>query len=659
MRKHLSPGRTVAAALVCGALAGAASAQPVDEVLDALSRVKTFRGVAISPDGKLVAWSEHRNESGAGKSELFVSELGVPAAPRRITAAKKGAEAAERDAVFSPDGARVAFLSDADVKGQLQVYVADVRGGAPSRVTSAVGDVSSPRFSPDGRSVAFLLIENSSRGAGPLGPSARDQGVVAEKPEERRIALVDLASKKTRLVSPADLYVYEYDFAPDGSAFAATAAKGSGDDNWWVAEMMLVDAASGAARTIYKPPPELQIADPRFSPDGSSVAFIGGIMSDQGSTGGDVWVLPRAGGAPRNLTPGMKASASTLRWISPETILFGEEVGGDSGLATVSKDGGPVATLFTGAEHLTTDHLTGAALAKDGKTSAVVRESFTAPPEVWAGAIGSWTQVTHANAAVTVSWGAAKKMTWASDGTTVHGWLLAPAHPAADRKSPLVVVVHGGPAGLHRAGWPSRWNGLLASQGYYVFLPNPRGSFGEGEEFTRGNVKDFGYGDLRDVLRGLDAVLASEPVDPARIGVTGWSYGGYMTMWAITQTNRFAAAVAGAGIVNWQSYYGQNRIDQWMLPFFGASVYDDPAVYAKSSPITFIKNVKTPTLVLHGDRDSEVPTPQGYEFWHALKTLGVPTQLVVYENEGHAVSKPEHLRDIQVRTLEWFDRFLE
>ncbi len=132
-----------------------------------------------------------------------------------------------------------------------------------------------------------------------------------------------------------------------------------------------------------------------------------------------------------------------------------------------------------------------------------------------------------------------------------------------------------------------------------------------------------------------------------------------MTMWAVTQTGRFKAAVAGAGIVNWQSYYGQNRIDQWMLPFFGASVYDDPAVYAKSSPITFIKNVKTPTLVLHGDRDSEVPTPQGYEFWHALKTLGVPTQLVVYENEGHAVSKPEHLRDIQVRTLEWFDRFLE
>ena len=153
--------------------------------------------------------------------------------------------------------------------------------------------------------------------------------------------------------------------------------------------------------------------------------------------------------------------------------------------------------------------------------------------------------------------------------------------------------------------------------------------------------------------------MAAAPIDPARIGMVGWSYGGFMSMWAVTQTDRFKAAVAGAGIVNWQSYYGQNRIDQWMLPFFGASVYDDPAVYAKSSPITFIKNVKTPTLVLHGDRDSEVPTPQGYEFWHALKTLGVPTQLVVYENEGHAISQPAHLVDIQKRSVEWFDRYLK
>src|SRR5262249_48376921 len=233
-----------------------------------------------------------------------------------------------------------------------------------------------------------------------------------------------------------------------------------------------------------------------------------------------------------------------------------------------------------------------------------------------------------------------------------------PRRAGPGRKSPVVVPVHGGPSGASGAGWPLRWNAVLPSQGYFVFLPNPRGSFGHGEKFTRANVKDFGGGDLRDILRGVDEVVKTAPVDPERMGILGWSYGGYMTMWAVTQTDRFKAAVAGAGIVDWQSYYGQNRIDRWMIPFFGSSVYDDPAVYAKSSPITFIKKVKTPTLVLHGDRDSEVPVPQGYEFWHALKTLGVPTQLVVYANEGHGIRRPANQRDIETRVVAWMDTYL-
>ena len=200
---------------------------------------------------------------------------------------------------------------------------------------------------------------------------------------------------------------------------------------------------------------------------------------------------------------------------------------------------------------------------------------------------------------------------------------------------------------------------MLPSQGYCVLLPNPRGSYGNGEAFTQANIKDFGNGDLRDILAGVDAAVAQAPIDGNRVGIIGWSYGGYMTMWAVTQTGRFKAAVAGAGIASWQSYYGQNKIDQWMIPFFGASVYDDPAVYAKSSPITFIKKAKTPTLVLHGDRDSEVPTPQGYEFWHALKSIGVPTELVIYPGEGHAISQREHIHDIERRLVAWFDKYLK
>jgi len=184
-------------------------------------------------------------------------------------------------------------------------------------------------------------------------------------------------------------------------------------------------------------------------------------------------------------------------------------------------------------------------------------------------------------------------------------------------------------------------------------LPNPRGSYGQGEEFTRANVKDFGLGDLRDTLAGVDAAIRKYPIDPNRLGVTGWSYGGYMTMWTVTQTTRFRAAVAGAGIANWQSYYGQNLIDQWMIPFFGASVYDDPAVYEKSSPIHFIKKVKTPT------HDAECPSAQSYEFWHALRTLNVPTQLIIYPGEGHLFIKPENQADRMDQTVAWFDKYLK
>jgi dipeptidyl aminopeptidase/acylaminoacyl peptidase len=225
----------------------------------------------------------------------------------------------------------------------------------------------------------------------------------------------------------------------------------------------------------------------------------------------------------------------------------------------------------------------------------------------------------------------------------------------------MVVSVHGGPASVVTPHWPSsgEFAAFLSPAGYFVLFPNPRGSYGRGEAFTRANVKDYGYGDFQDILAGVNAAVKSASIDENRIGLTGWSYGGYMTMWGVTQTNRFRAAVAGAGLANWQSYYGENKIDKWMIPYFGASVYDDPAVYAKSSPITFIKNAKTPTLILVGDSDGECPPPQSYEFWHALKTLGVETQFVIYEHEGHRFVKPEHSRDRVERVTGWFDAHLK
>lgn len=641
----------------------AQAAKPsIDEAIDSLAAVRTFKQVSISPDGTRVAWVETVREPNgrpSPNSEIQVASVArAGAAPVRISA-DTNMPHAEHSVTWSPDGTRIAFLSDAAEDGQLELYVANADGGAVRKLTALRGFLDDPRWSPDRKKIAFLFTENAPRAAGPLEPMTPPSGEIAEHIYEQRIATVDLGSGEVRQVSPPDLYVYEYDWSPDSHRFVATAAHGLGDDNWWVAELYTIEAASGETKSILKP--SMQMAVPVWSPDGNEIAFIGGLMSDAGANGGDIYVVSATGGAARDVTPGMKASTSWLTWIAPDRIFFTENIDGLSGVASVDPVTDRIATLWTGPEVITAGGWpTNLSLARDGKTSAVVRDSFEHPPEVWAGEIGAWKQVTHVNQGVTPSWGEAKSIHWTSNGLSVQGWLLYPHDYDPEKHYPMVVLVHGGPGASSRASWPGTFynTSLLSTEGYFVLYPNPRGSFGQGEAFTRANVKDFGYGDLRDILAGVDEVVKTLPVDDHRVGITGWSYGGFMTMWAVTQTHRFRTAVAGAGIANWQSYYGENDIDRWMIPFFGASVYDDPAVYAKSSPINYIRNVKTPTLVIVGDRDGECPAPQSFEFWHALQALGVDTKLVVYPDEGHDIWQPEHRRDIIKRQIQWFNEHM-
>jgi dipeptidyl aminopeptidase/acylaminoacyl peptidase len=239
----------------------------------------------------------------------------------------------------------------------------------------------------------------------------------------------------------------------------------------------------------------------------------------------------------------------------------------------------------------------------------------------------------------------------------VQGWLLLPT--VTNGKSPMLTVVHGGPASASVPSFigPSLQRTLL-KRGYALFYPNPRGSFGQGQRFAVANVRDFGYGDLRDILSGVDAALRTAPIDPEKLAIYGGSYGGFMTMWTVTQTQRFKAAIAAAGVSNWQSYYGENGIDEWMIPYFGHSVYEDPDVYARSSPINFIRNVKTPTFVYVGERDIECPPPQTQEFWHALKTFSVPTDIAIYPGEGHGLRDPKNIADVERRSVAWLDKYL-
>jgi dipeptidyl aminopeptidase/acylaminoacyl peptidase len=644
------------------------AAPEIDAVVKTLRAAHRFAETEISPDGTHVAWVETltgKDGSPNGDTSIYVKDLKTNGAPVRITAGLVGTFHAEGNIAWSNDSKQFAFLSDAAKKDQQQLYVVAADDGVAKKLTRVMGFLDAPQFSPDNKTISVLFTENATRASGPLVAETAETGEIKDSFFEQRLALIDIESgpsapTKLRQISPADTYIYEYSWSPDGQHFVVTSAQGNGDNNWYIADLNILDVATGLMKSIYKP--QLQIARPAWSPDGKHIAFIEGLMSDEPSVGGDIFLIPSAGGNANDITPGRKSSASWLTWTSDNKILFAEILDADSSVSIVDPLNPAVSNLWRGAESITAGLWNpNLSVSSDGTQSAVIRNSFSAPPEVWAGAIGQWKQITARNKDLKPGWGDAKSIQWTNDKFDIQGWLITPRDFDPSKKYPMVVGVHGGPGAAEQSAWPDDSNFLMAlpAAGYFLLLPNPRGSFGQGEEFTKANVKDFGYGDFADIMAGVDAALKLAPIDPERLGLTGWSYGGYMTMWGVTQTNRFKAAMAGAGIANLTSYYGENKIDQWMIPFFGKSVYDDPEVYAKSSPITLIKKVRTPTLILVGDSDGECPTPQSYEFWHALKTQAVETTLVVYEHEGHHFSKPADNRDRVARTVAWFDAHLK
>jgi dipeptidyl aminopeptidase/acylaminoacyl peptidase len=698
----------------------------IDALLGQLAQVRALYQTAISPDGRLLAWvvdgsaSEKEGSKRQG-TEIELAPLADPEKTTRITAGSNGKLCDEGSLAWSPDSKALAFLSNcqagAESADQADFFLSEVGAkSAPRRLTHLHGIPEAPAFSPDGKQLAFLYVEGATRRASPLAAEKPPAGVIGEEGLEiKGVWTVGLFGGHTYQVTPASLYTYEFDWSPDSTKLTYIAAPPPGENNWWVAQLYtqpLGEKPTSILDPVNTPGPlhGLQIAVPRWSPDGKQIAFIGGLMSDQGATGGGIYLVPALGGSPQLLTQTLEPQPPTftwIHWVGDRKLIASAVRGGEASVLRVAYEPSQIAEksccgaakpdhLFSSeVRQLFSEETIGdgrlemsLSLSADSHKIAFIESSFDRAPEVWAGTLAnpeaqgiqsgfqSINALTRYNDALKPSWGKAESITWTSlvqpsptisasqpdspKDFNVQGWLLYPANYDPAKKYPLIVYVHGGPSSAVLPAWPEVGFGPVpfAALGYFVLMPNPRGSYGQGEAFTQANRKDFGYGDLRDILAGVDAVTKSHNIDPERVGLTGWSYGGFMTMFAVTQTNRFRAAVAGAGISNWQSYYGENAIDQWMVPFFGASVYDDPAVYAKMSAINFIHNVKTPTLAVVGDRDGECPAPQSFEFWHALKAQHVPTQLVVYPNEGHHFVNPEHQADVVARALDWFQKYM-
>jgi dipeptidyl aminopeptidase/acylaminoacyl peptidase len=622
----------------------------------------------ISPDGQRVAYTVGDLAAAGTRhplTQLMVSESAtdnaVPVSP------------ADGNAVsprWSPDSAALAYLL-APTDGAHGLFVASPWDSPARRIGASLGPVNSPAWSPDGRRLAVLadaLEDADSRHAGPpWWPAER----------RARIWILDPASDEIAAGSPAAVHVWEYCWSPDGTRLAAVVSDGPGEWQWFNCRLALVDADSstdvvgGLDREPGEPNPReiyRQIAAPVWSPDGHHLAFVMGARSDRDIVGGDLAVFDLRTGQLSNLTRGLPITVTSLTWTPSAPLTFAAYQSGQQAVGSVELDGRQPRILWRAPA--TFERFWPRISQSDTGRIATTKEDPRTPREVWtadveAGAL-SWRQLSHLNSAAR-SWShpAFHDVGWqASDGTRLSGILAIPA--SAGPAPPLVTWIHGGPNFLHKHLFyaaASPWilgalPELIASEGIAVFLPNPRGSMGWGSEFAEAVIGDMAGADSIDILSGIDHCVEHYDVDGGRLGVGGWSYGGFMSAWLITQTRRFGAAVVGAGNSNWRSQHGTSSVSAWDQQYLRDDPYRTGGAYDTRSPLTYVKRVTTPTLLAHGTEDSIVPPGQALEFATGLRHAGCPVQVRFYEGEGHDFV----MRDTQVRLADditgWFRRWL-
>jgi len=644
------PALLLSATLTAAAQGAPAAASPP---------IHTFASLAMTPAGDRVASVESLQSFESAEQPHGTVVIRTERDGHTLRSIDPCASCSYGSLAWSADGTTLAFLATDASLGSVQILLD--RDGVMQTLGTVQGVANTLRFSPNGRTLALLATIAAKKKIGALEAGAPQVGDIGSAPDEQRIAVVPVTGGELHFVTPDDTFVYEYDWTPDGAGFVATAAKGDGDDNWWLAELDAFDLAQGTTRQIAKADyAKYQMCMPRMAPDGKSVVFVGGIMSDFGPLGGEIYQVPFSGGMPASVTPGFRGTFNALYWRDRRLYATGMIVD-RAALVHIDLARHAVHTLWSDAVTATAAE-GGFTLSADGRSGAAVVEDFGHAPKIIAGPLAKTIAITHDNDAQSVELDV-HSVLWTSDGFDVQGWLVGPAMRPAGKRYPMIVHVHGGPSAAVLPLFGTDYSLYTTihewvAHGYYVFMPNPRGSFGQGEAFARANIRDFGGGDFRDILAGVAAAEKIAPIDDHRLGIHGHSYGGFMVMWAVTHTDRFRTAIAGAGISDWISYYGLNGIDTWMLPFFGSSLYDTPDLYRRMSPLESIKKVRTPTLLYTGEYDVEVPAEQSFEFWHGLRDLGVVTDLHVYPGEGHLIQQSSHIADLRQRLPAWFDRYL-
>lgn len=606
-----------------------------------------------SPDGRFLAFLSKRPKTFKAQ-DLAGEPLLAPFAEQAMQEAHSNPEGspskpAENSSPEKKD-------SESDLTDQ--IWIIPMNGGEALPVTHTTGSVQSLVWSPDGSMIAFTVKD-------PLTPeekakhARKDDSIFVDHDYKfSRLWLLDFKAGTAKRLISQDMNVNEVAWSPDEKQLAVrTSRTPRMVDFWWRNQLLLVDRASGQiVRTLDD---KADAMDVRWSADGKTIAY--GQFTPAGISARPVIISP-GGGTPRTLDDHYAGTIWSTKWRPESHELIAEALqGATAKLLSIDPQSGTTTTLASlnaeGPDF---------SLSADGQKIAFISQTPTSPSNVWVMEFGKGpVQLTHLHPEV-ASWnlGAAREITWKNekDGKTIYGVLVTPPGFVEGRKYPTVVQIHGGPEWAWWTGWLGSWHEwaqLLASHGYVVFLPNPRGSDGQGWQFAEAVHDDWGGMDFQDVMSGVDYLVSKNIADPDRLGIGGWSYGGFMSAWAVTHTNRFKAAVIGAAVTDLVSF----SLTSDVSPSFPDVYFDGPPfknwpLYAAHSPITFLPKAKTPSLILHGAADPRVPTSQGLEFYNGLQLLGVPSELVLYPREPHGISERAHQADVLTRVLNWYDQYL-
>ena len=630
-------------------------------------KTKALGSPSVSPSGTWVVYTVSNEVMAADKSE-YVTQIWLASIDGKQNMQLTFADKSSTNPKWSPDGNWIAFTSTRkDNKSNL--YLMRVWGGEAEMITDVKSGVGNFEWSPDGKWIAFAMTDAKSDDEDKNDKGRNDFRWVDENIKMSRLYVMPVwkdasGKRESRKLTNNNRSVSSFDWSPDGTKIAVGHVSDPRADFWPSSDVAIVDVASGSLTPFAST--TAAESSPTYSPDGKWIAMSVSDGPVRWAQSNRIHIFPVGGGAAKVMPMSHDGQPGIVGWTPDGTkVIFTESKGTGTALNEANVSAGTVREVdFQNAV------ITGVTMTRVGTTfgQAMVQQNAGSPPEVYAGIFGNsggMVRVSNANSEVAkMTVGKTELVKWKSkDGRDIEGLLTYPNNYTAGTKVPLILNVHGGPAGVFNQSYIGGRGvypiATFASKGYAILRPNPRGSSGYGTEFRRANIKDWGGMDYEDLMTGVDHVIAMGVADPNRLGVMGWSYGGYMTSTIVTKTKRFKAASAGAPVTNLMSFNGTADIPGFVPDYFGGQSWEVPDVYAKHSAMFNMKGVSTPTLIQHGEADVRVPISQGYEFYNALKQQGVPTRMIVLPRQPHGPNEPKMQLAAMQSNLEWFDKYLK